>query len=62
MPIPPLTVDSYTLTNALGPGRRSTLDAMREGRSGLRPCDLQGVDLNTWIGRVEGVAQTSALW
>jgi 3-oxoacyl-[acyl-carrier-protein] synthase-1 len=55
MPIKPLSIIAYTLTNALGTGIDTTLSALQTGRSGLRPCDLQGVDLDTWIGRVEGL-------
>lgn len=29
--------------------------ALRAGRSGLRPCDFETVDLDTWIGEVDGV-------
>lgn len=59
MAITPLSISSYTLSNALGLGLNASLDALREGRSGLRPCDLDGVDLQTWIGRVEGVEDQS---
>jgi 3-oxoacyl-[acyl-carrier-protein] synthase-1 len=55
MPITPLSIIAYTLTNALGRGIDTTLSALQTERSGLRPCDLQGVDLDTWIGRVEGL-------
>ena len=30
-------------------------DALREERSGLKPCDFESVTLPTWIGEVEGV-------
>ncbi|MET0052861.1 MAG: beta-ketoacyl-[acyl-carrier-protein] synthase family protein [Candidatus Thiodiazotropha sp.] len=48
----PLKISHYTLTNALGRGKSSALQALQSGHSGLRPCDLDGVDLETWIGRV----------
>ncbi|MET0089454.1 MAG: beta-ketoacyl-[acyl-carrier-protein] synthase family protein [Candidatus Thiodiazotropha sp.] len=48
----PLKISHYTLTNALGQGKSSALQALQSGHSGLRPCDLEGVDLETWIGRV----------
>lgn len=57
MPITPLSITAYTLTSALGMGVAPSLAALRDGRSGLRPCDLKGVDLATWIGRVEGLEQ-----
>jgi 3-oxoacyl-[acyl-carrier-protein] synthase-1 len=48
----PLTISHYTLTNALGRGKHASLEALSAGRSGLRPCDLDDVDIPTWIGRV----------
>ncbi|MCU7853078.1 MAG: beta-ketoacyl-[acyl-carrier-protein] synthase family protein [Candidatus Thiodiazotropha sp. (ex Monitilora ramsayi)] len=51
----PLTISSYTLTNALGRGNNASHVALLEGRSGLRPCDLEDVGLKTWIGRVDGL-------
>lgn len=57
MAITPLTISSYTLSNALGHGLEASLKALREGRSGLRPCDLETVDLQTWIGRVVGIEE-----
>jgi 3-oxoacyl-[acyl-carrier-protein] synthase-1 len=33
----------------------SHVDALAKSRSGLRACDFPGVDLETWIGRVEGL-------
>ncbi len=59
MPITPLSITAYTLTNALGAGIAASLNALQSGRSGLRPCDLDGVDLPTWIGRVEGLEQVA---
>ncbi|MET0065865.1 MAG: beta-ketoacyl-[acyl-carrier-protein] synthase family protein [Candidatus Thiodiazotropha sp.] len=53
MPALPLKITDYTLTNALGRGKPASLQALKSGHSGLRPCDLDGVDLQTWIGRVE---------
>ncbi len=55
MSINPFPITAYTLTNALGLGIEASLAALRAGRSGLRPCDLEGVDLQTWIGRVDGL-------
>ena len=50
-----LAIGQYTATSAVGAG----LDAMREAissrRSGLRRNDFEHCDLDTWIGRVEGV-------
>ncbi len=55
MPISPIRITAYTLTNALGSGADASLHALQSGRSGLRPCDFQDVDLSTWIGRVDGI-------
>lgn len=51
----PLAITSYSTVNAAGRGRAATLDALLEGRSGLRPCDFEDANLDTYIGRVEGV-------
>ena len=51
----PLEIARYTMVNALGRGVEATLAAFREGQGGLRPCDFEDTDLNTWVGRVEGV-------
>lgn len=45
----------FSTANPLGLGRAATLGALRERRGGLRPMDLDGVTLDTWIGRVSGV-------
>ncbi|MCG7871812.1 MAG: beta-ketoacyl-[acyl-carrier-protein] synthase family protein [Candidatus Thiodiazotropha lotti] len=51
----PLSITHYTLTNALGCGKPASLEALRTGKSGLQPCNLENVDLSTWIGRVSGL-------
>jgi 3-oxoacyl-[acyl-carrier-protein] synthase-1 len=50
-----IVVTSYTATSALGHGIRPMRQAIEEERSGLRRNDLANCDLDTWIGRVEGV-------
>jgi 3-oxoacyl-[acyl-carrier-protein] synthase-1 len=55
MAITPLTISSFTLSNALGVGNEATRAGLMDGRSGLRPCDLDDVELKTWIGRVDGL-------
>jgi 3-oxoacyl-[acyl-carrier-protein] synthase-1 len=55
MPISPLRLSAYTVTNALGRGRDATLTALRTGHSGLRRCDFPDAHLDTWIGRVAGL-------
>jgi len=51
----PIAISRYSIVNSLGTGRRAVLDALRARRSGLRRCDFETVDLDTYIGRVEGV-------
>jgi 3-oxoacyl-[acyl-carrier-protein] synthase-1 len=54
-PMAPVRVTARTLVNALGSGMDATLAALRERRSGLRPCDFLDARLPAWIGRVEGL-------
>ena len=49
----PLTLSANTLVNALGNGLEASLEALRKRRSGLRRCDFEPADLDTWIGRVD---------
>lgn len=51
----PLVLTSFTTVSAIGRGVEAAFSAITEGRSGLRPCDFPGVDLPTYIGRVEGL-------
>ena len=51
----PLQLSAYTLTTCLGRGLNVTRQALRSGRSGLTACRFETVDLDTWIGKVEGV-------
>jgi len=53
----PLAVSHYSLVNSLGRGTAATLAALREQRSGLNPCDFEGVALDTWIGKVAGLEE-----
>jgi 3-oxoacyl-[acyl-carrier-protein] synthase I len=53
--IAPLALTAVTTVNALGRGTAASLQALRAGRSGLRPCDFPGAEIDTWIGRVEGL-------
>jgi 3-oxoacyl-[acyl-carrier-protein] synthase-1 len=53
--MPPISITHFTLTNALGRGNQASLESLRSVRSGLQPCDLESVDLTTWIGRVSGL-------
>jgi 3-oxoacyl-[acyl-carrier-protein] synthase-1 len=55
MPADPLIISACTLVNALGRGAGACFDALEAGRGGLRPCDFDDADLDTWIGRVDGL-------
>ncbi len=51
----PLILSAYTLVTANGRGVDPILQALRERRSGLKPCDFEDVMLKTHIGRVTGL-------
>lgn len=53
--IRPLVLTHFTTVNACGQGLDETLKALRAGRSGLHACDFDDADLDTYIGRVEGI-------
>jgi 3-oxoacyl-[acyl-carrier-protein] synthase-1 len=55
MPAEALVISACTLVNALGRGTQDCFDALEEARGGLRPCDFEDTDLDTWIGRVDGL-------
>lgn len=54
-PIRPIAIRAFTTVNALGRGIAASLTALLDGRSGLRRCDFPDADIDTWIGRVEGL-------
>lgn len=43
------------IVNSLGSGREATLEALRTGRGGLKPCTFETVTLETHVGEVPGV-------
>jgi 3-oxoacyl-[acyl-carrier-protein] synthase-1 len=55
----PLAVTAYTATSARGRGLAAHIDALAQGRSGLRPNDFSDDPLPCWIGRVDGVETVS---
>jgi 3-oxoacyl-[acyl-carrier-protein] synthase-1 len=55
MAIKPLRLSAYAIVNALGRGKQATLFALQQETSGLKPCDFEDTDLDTWIGRVAGL-------
>lgn len=50
-----LAISHHSLVNALGRGTSATLQALRSGTSGLRRCDFLDVEIETYIGRVDGL-------
>lgn len=49
----PLQITDYTLTSALGAGRDTHWQQLREGHSGLTACDFFQIDdLDAWVGKV----------
>lgn len=50
-----LLLAHYTVTSCIGRGLDETLAALREQRSGLKPCDFDTVDVPTCIGEVAGI-------
>ncbi len=53
--VQPLAITAYALVNALGDGHRASLDALRNGRSGLTPWQSDSDPLTTWYGLVDGL-------
>ncbi len=58
-PMTPLTLSAYTLVTANGRGIGAVSQALRERRSGLKPCDFEDALLKTYIGRVAGLEEFS---
>ena len=48
-------IQRYTTTSAAGVGMAALRAALADRKSGLRPNDFDGCDLDTWIGRVPGL-------
>ncbi len=57
MPVTPIPVTAYTLSNALGRGKSAVLARLRGSDSGLRPCDFEDVGFPCWIGRIPGIEE-----
>ena len=55
----PLSISAYTSVSALGQGNAAMLQALREERSGLRPLDFPPAELQTHVGMVEGLEETT---
>ena len=50
-----LWLSRFTATSSIGQGLEQTLSALREGRSGLAPCNFDTAELATFIGEVSGL-------
>lgn len=50
-----LGISAFTCTSALGEGLTAHREALLSGRSGLRWNDDKDCDLDTWVGRVDGL-------
>jgi 3-oxoacyl-[acyl-carrier-protein] synthase-1 len=48
----PLYINRIAIACSAGIGERAMLDALRNRRAGLSPCDFDTAVLDTWIGRV----------
>ena len=44
----PLAISHFSIVNSLGTGAAAVARALREGRTGLTPCDFETVELETW--------------
>ncbi len=53
--VPATAVSAHTVVSALGHGLAPTLQALREGRSGLQQRDFETAALGTWLGMVDGL-------
>ncbi len=51
----PLLLSHFTATSCIGRGLSATLASLQARRCGLKYCDFDTVDLDTWIGEVDGV-------
>ena len=51
----PLHFKNFTTVNALGRGVGKTTQALRKRQTGLRPCNFENVEIDTYIGRVKGI-------
>ena len=55
----PLAITAYTASSAMGRGLAAQLHALGQSSTGLRPNDFSSAPLECWIGRVDGVEDTT---
>lgn len=53
----PLGLSAFTAVTAMGAGIAPLRAALRDRRTGLQPCSLDGMPEDIWIGRVPGLEQ-----
>ncbi len=54
----PLLISHFAIVTCIGAGQTATMAALRTGASGLRPCEFETVKLPTYVGEVEGLADS----
>ena len=52
----PLLISHLSIVSSIGAGRAATLSSLRSGTSGLRPCQFETVDLPTYVGEIDALA------
>ena len=55
MTMRPLALSAFTASSALGTGQAATLQALREGRGGLRHTGFDVIEAPMWLGQAPGV-------
>ncbi|MGD0432788.1 MAG: beta-ketoacyl-[acyl-carrier-protein] synthase family protein [Acetobacteraceae bacterium] len=51
----PLALSHMCIVSSVGFGQDATVSALESGRSGLRPCRFESIDLPTWTGEIEAL-------
>lgn len=51
----PVHLSHFTATSCIGRGWPAMLESLRAGRGGLAPCRFETVQLDTWVGEVDGI-------
>jgi len=59
--VTPLVLSHFTAVNALGRGNAAIFAALAARRTGLRPCDFEGVTIETHVGEVDGLDDFSVV-
>ena len=59
VPVQPILLSHFTATSCIGQGLQQTLAALRASSTGLKPCEFDIADLDTWVGAVDGVDENT---